>query len=451
MIAAALLGAGAYWILTREAKGTEGEGITSVRFAEVTRGPLAVVVTATGQLQPVTQVDVGTQVSGPIQEILVDFNSPVKEGQVLARLNTDALRARVAMNRANLKRAEAAKERLTVELRNADRQAERLRELYEKRVISQVDVENAEIQRDSLAVQIKVAGAEIEQAKTTLEQSEIDLANATITSPIDGIVIQRAVEVGQTVAASFNAPLLFQIANDLGRMQIRANIDEADIGRVKRAIRASFTVDALPGRTFDAALDQIRLNPTITNNVVIYTCIFSVDNHEGDGSVGPLIPGLTANLTILVDEREDALLVPASAPRFQPKGLAPSALVDDSPGNAKSSKGAESRGLQGPKFGGGRNGHGSSAPPRETAPASSQVWVREGNRIRPVMVELGISDGTWVEIVKGELAPGTPVAIGQAQVDAAPQGSFSPFGGTPPRQSGGPSGGGGRMRGGPGR
>jgi HlyD family secretion protein len=380
---------------------------------------------------------------------------------VLARLNTDNLSARVATNRANLKRSESAKERLTVELRNADRQAQRLRDLYEKGVVSQVDLENAEIARDSLSVQVKVASAEIEQAKTTLQQSEIDLEHATITSPIDGIVIQRAVEVGQTVAASFNSPLLFQIANDLGRMQIKANIDEADIGRIKRSIRASFLVDALPGRTFDAKLSQVRLNPTITNNVVIYTCIFNVDNFEKDGSLGPLLPGLTANLTILVEERDDALLVPAASPRFQPKGLA-SAVKSPGEASAASAPAASSPAGVDTAYNGeggrgraARNGGsaGASRPSRGAGGAMANtgtLWVRDGNNLRAVPVEIGITDGTSVEIVKGELKPGDLVAIGQAQVDAAPQGSFSPFGGPGGRPGGGMSGGG-RMRGGPGR
>lgn len=429
-----------YWKVVQSSE--SANPLANVRFGETTKGPIAVNVTATGQLQPVTQVDVGTQVSGTLQEILVDFNSPVTAGQVLAKINTDNLEARIAQNRASLKRAEASLERLQVEHRNAVRQATRLKELHEQGIVPEVDLENAEIARDSLAVQIKVSGAEIEQARTTLRLSEIDLDHATITSPIQGIVIQRAVEVGQTVAASFNSPLLFQIANDLGKMQIRANIDEADIGRVQRQIRASFTVDALPGRVFDARLSQVRLNPTITSNVVIYTCIFAVTNSERDGSVGPLIPGLTANLTILVDERKDALLVPAASTRFQPKGVA---TTEASAGEAAASAPATAR-MTGSRGRERRASEGAvPGAPGGRVPNAGVVWVKDGGKLRPIAVEIGISDGTYTEIVAGELKPGDEVAIGLVQADAGASGSLNPFGSS---MSGGRQGGGGM--GGPG-
>jgi HlyD family secretion protein len=521
VLAIVLAAAGGYFYWQSRQNDDGGSPLAGVRFGEMTRGPISVTVTATGQLQPVTQVDVGTQVSGTLQEIMVDFNSKVKAGQILARINTDNLLAKVATNRANLLRSEASKDRLIVEFKNSDRQAKRLEDLHE--IVSKADLEKAQSDRDSLDVQIRVAAAEIEQAKTTLRQSEIDLEHATITSPIDGVVINRAVEMGQTVAASFNSPLLFQIANDLGKMQIRANVDEADIGRIQRSIRAAFTVDAFPGRTFDAKLEQVRLNPTITSNVVIYTCIFSVENVERDGSLGPLLPGITANLTILVDERKDALLAPAAATRFQPKGVpgvganasptasptagatgsmpssgapmanatqggsntnnvasgggnpsggAPSSGAPSSgapgsgapgsgaPGSGASSSGASSSGN--PNNGNGSHGGGNGGskardgrrsdgpgPTLTKNPLSfTTLWVKQGDTsLRPVQVEMGLSDGNFVEIVTGDVKAGDMVAIGQAQSDPQAAGSFSPFGNMGGNRGGG-MGGGGARRGG---
>ncbi|MBL8694885.1 MAG: efflux RND transporter periplasmic adaptor subunit [Planctomycetes bacterium] len=428
-------GGGAWWWFYGQ-PAAEVSPLSTIRFAEVTQQPISVTVNATGQIQPVTQVDVGTQVSGTLQEILVDFNSRVKAGQLLARLNTDNLMARVAQNRANLKRAEAALNRLKVEQVHAIRQAERQKDLREQGIVPQVDLENAEMTRDSLEVQIRVASAEIEQASTTLRQSEIDLEHATILSPIDGVVIQRAVEVGQTVAANFNSPLLFQIANDLTQLQIRASIDEADIGRIQRCLSATFTVDAFAGRVFPAKLEQIRLNPTVTNNVVIYTCIFRVENLDSDGKVGPLLPGLTANLTILVDHREQALAVPAAALRFQPKGIPGVPSASASP--RQPSEAAASRPSGAPALAGDGAPQTRGGPMSGAAAAGADravVWVRRGESLRPVSVRTGLSDGNNVEIlevfsVEEELKAGDLLAIGQASGDAGgPAGTFSPFGG----------------------
>jgi HlyD family secretion protein len=416
--------AAAYWFYFRP-PAEAASPLASVRFADVTRGPVSVVVNATGQLQPVTQVDVGSQVSGLIEKIYIDFNSHVKMGDVLAQINTDNLGARVATNKANLRRSESAHERLRVEHANAERQAKRLADLYEKGIVSKVDLENSEITRDSLAVQVKVAAAEIEQARTTLQQSEIDLQHATIYSPIDGIVIQKSVEVGQTVAASFNSPLLFQIANDLTKMQIKANIDEADIGRVQRSKKATFTVDAFPGRTFPARLEQVRLNPTVTSNVVIYTCIFSVENRESDGAQGPLLPGLTANLAILIDSRDDTILVPAAALRFQPKSIAGLHSTLPSTQGAPSQAAAPANMTETAPA----NGHGAAKVPGPAANAPTVVWVRDADTLRAVTVETGLTDGNSIEILGNSLKVGDSVAVGQATAEAANTGSFSPFGG----------------------
>ncbi|MCI0651235.1 MAG: efflux RND transporter periplasmic adaptor subunit [Planctomycetes bacterium] len=406
LLALLLAGAGAYQLL----RGSNASPEAQVRFGKVARGTLSVTVAATGQLQPVTQVDVGTQVSGTLQEIFVDFNTRVSAGQVLARLNTDNLEARVANNHANLKRALASHERLEVERKNAARQLERLEELQGRGVVSETEFDAAQLAFDAAVAALKVSDAEIEQARTTLRQSEIDLAHATIASPIDGIVIERAVEVGQTVAASFNSPLLFRIANDLTQMQIRASIDEADIGRVQDSRSASFTVDAFPGLTFGAALESVRLNPTVSNNVVIYTCIFRVENAGEDGAPGPLLPGLTANLTILVDRREDAILAPAAALRFQPKGEIAGIAAAGAP----------------------RRGE------RVGNELDSLMWARgNGGALRPVPVKAGITDGVHVEIVAGEVVPDDEVAVGQAVQDAGSTGTFSPFGGARPTRRGG--------------
>lgn len=420
-------GAGYWYFYLRPVE--SASPIASVRFSEVSHGAISVIVNATGPLQPVTQVDVGTQVSGTLEKIFVDFNSQVKEGEVLANINTDNLAARVAQNRANLKRSQAAHDRLKVEEANAVRQSKRLTDLYEKGIVSKVDFENAEMNRDSLSVQVRVALAEIEQAQTTLQQSEIDLEHATIRSPIGGIVINRAVEVGQTVAASFNSPLLFQIAKDLTQMEIRANIDEADIGRIQRSKKATFTVDAFSGRTFEAKLDQVRLNPTVTSNVVIYTCVFLVENREPDGSQGPLLPGLTANLTILIDSRDDVILVPAAALRFQPKGIPGISNINNitpPAANVMIPSSAPVRPMNGDAM---ANGNGSNKS-RVGLPGPGVIWIKDGDTIRSITIETGINDGNNYEVIGNILKAGDMVAIGMASADAASNtGSFSPFGG----------------------
>jgi len=326
--------------------------------AKVERGQIRNVVSATGTLSAIVTVQVGSQVSGRIAALYADFNSQVKAGQIIAKLETSNFDARVASARADLLNAEArvraneaalnnakaslnsAKANLQVAIVNRDdslRVLKRFEQLSQEGLITARDLEQAQANKDSAearvaqaqaqvdqaTAQVKSAESGLEQAKAQLEQSKaslenalVDLGHCTIRAPIDGVVISRNVDIGQTVAASFQAPVLFTIANDLTKMQLMANIDEADIGKISDQVMVRFTVDAYPGDNFSGKISEIRLNPTTVQNVVTYTVVIQVNNPDLK-----LKPGMTANIQITVDERHDVLKIPNSALRFVPAGM----------------------------------------------------------------------------------------------------------------------------------
>lgn len=271
-----------------------------IETEKVTFGKIENIVTATGTIQPIKQVEVGTQVSGVVQKIYVDFNSKVKKGDLIAELDKTNLRASLAVAQSNYKTA-------LNELKYVQKIYDRQKSLFEKQVISQSDFDDA---------QYKLVNAQgtMEQRKSDLEKAQTNLGYADIISPIDGVILSRTVDVGQTVAASFNTPTLFTIAQDLTKMQVEANVDEADIGKVREGQRVSFTVDAFQNEVFQGKVSQIRLNPTVTSNVVTYTVIINAENPNLK-----LMPGLTAIVTIYTLEITNATIIPQKALEFIPE------------------------------------------------------------------------------------------------------------------------------------
>jgi HlyD family secretion protein len=284
-----------------------------VATARVTRGDIAETVGATGTLQAVTTVQVGTQVSGTIQELNADFNSLVRKGQVLARLDPSLFQTQIEQARANLIRAEADLERLRVALDDARTKMKRARELWEKKLIPQMELESAEVAVRSAEAQLRSQQAAVTQSQASLQQNQVNLQHTVIESPIDGLVISRNVDVGQTVAASMSAPTLFILAADLTKMQVLASLDESDVGRIRPGQVVRFRVDAFATEEFIGTVTQVRLQPTTVQNVVTYQTVIDVPNPELK-----LKPGMTANVNIEIARRANALRVPNAALRFRP-------------------------------------------------------------------------------------------------------------------------------------
>lgn len=357
---AAVLAAGAWALWSRQeaAQATE-----RWRLESADRGEIVQVISANGNLNPVTSVVVGTQVSGTILRLHADFNSTVKEGQLLAELDPSLFNASVASSQANLASAQAS-------LRLAETKEARTRSLVGKGFISQAELDTAVKELDAARAQVDVARAQLERDRTNLRYT-------VIRSPISGVVVARNVEVGQTVAASFNTPTLFQIAKDLREMQIETSIAEADVGGLKEGLPARFRVDAFPGQFFRGAVRQVRLNPTIQSNVVTYVVIVTADNAEGR-----LKPGMTAYVQVTTARREGVLRVPNAALRFRP-AADPAAAAE---------KGAPPKGTGG----------------RRDAQAQRVYKLVDGKPVA-VTVKTGISDSSFTEIVEGDLREGDKV------------------------------------------
>ncbi|MBK9243869.1 MAG: efflux RND transporter periplasmic adaptor subunit [Burkholderiales bacterium] len=310
VIVAVAAAAAAYYWTSRDAKQAP-----TYRFARVERGPLTATVAASGTLNPVTSVQVGTQVSGQVKELFVDFNSPVKAGQLIARIDPETFQYRVRQNEADLEAARAAVARAQVSLVNAQRELSRTRELVQREFVSPADLDRAQAQFDLAKAEVNNVQAVVAQRAAQLASARVDLARTEIRAPVDGVVIKRSVDVGQTVAASLQAPELFVIARDLRDMQVETSIDEADVGRMRVGQRATFTVDAFPGRTFSGEVRQVRKSAQTVQNVVTYTVLVSAANPDGQ-----LMPGMTANVRIVTDTRESVLKVANAALRFRPPG-----------------------------------------------------------------------------------------------------------------------------------
>ncbi len=345
----------------------------SYRTEPVTRGDIQAAVTATGTVNAVTTVLVGTQVSGTIRNLYVDFNSRVKKGQVIAQIDPSTFEAQVRQARANLLSAEANRDKSETALVDAKRTFERNRELFSKNLVPRSDLDTAETNYEAAKAQVGSARAQIEQSRASLDFAERNLEYTKILSPVDGVVISRNVDVGQTVAASFQTPTLFTIAQDLTKMQINTNVAESDIGLVKVGQDVEFTVDAYPDTLFRGKVGQIRQAPITVQNVVTYDVVIRVHNRDFK-----LMPGMTANVSIIITTRHAVLRVTNAALRFR---------FAERPAAGASA--------------------GASAPERK-GPA---VWVLENGKPKRVIVTPGISDGLYSEIVSGDLKEGQQLIV----------------------------------------
>ena len=360
-------------------------------------------VSTSGSLQAVVTVDVGSQVSGRIQELYADFNSKVKKGEKIAKIDPALFQASVVQAEANVMAARANVARLTITAEDAERQAKRASEVYEQRLISETERDNAVATARAARASVDQADGQLAQSRASLEQARTNLRYTDILSPTDGVVISRAVNVGQTVAASLSAPVIFTIAQDLRKMEVHTNVAESDIGRLKPGMRVSFTVDAYPGEPFRGSIRDIRNAPQVVQNVVTYDAVIDVSNDDLK-----LKPGMTATVSVVTDRREDVLAVPNTALRFRPDNAGPVAAGG------------------GPQFGAGQNAGGGGARERgqrrnreggEDGPppvVKRTVYVLVNGEPQPREITTGLSDGRITEVTGGELKEGEQVITGVA-------------------------------------
>lgn len=336
------------------------------RTDKVTKGDIVMSVTATGTVNPVTTVLVGTQVSGTIKDIYVDYNAPVKKGQLIARIDPASFEAQVEQAKANLLSAKANLEKAEATRIDAQRTRDRNSKLFSENLIARSELDSAETNYETAKASVNAAKAQIAQTEAALKLVEINLRYTKIISPVDGVVISRNVDVGQTVAASFQTPTLFTIAQDLTKMQIDTNVDESDIGNIIVGQDVEFVVDAYPDITFKGRVWQVRNAPITVQNVVTYDVVIKVDNPELR-----LKPGMTANVSVIVSVKKDVLTIPNAALRFKP-----------------SEKGAQTSEKKGPG-----------------------IWISEKGQLRRIPVSPGISDGSYTELVSGDLREGQEIIV----------------------------------------
>ena len=374
----------------------------SYRTEPVTRGPVSEIVNATGDVSAIVTVNVGSQVSGIIDKLFVDFNSLVKKDQVLATLDPRLFQAQLEKADASLASARANVEKAQAAAADSDRIAVRQEELRKQGLIAQADLDTALATRDQNRAALSAAKAAVLQAKADRDMAAANLAFTKITSPIDGIVVSRAVDVGQTVAAAFQAPTLFLIANDLTKMQILANIDEADVGKVREGLEARFTVDAFPGETFTGRIRDVRQAPTTIQNVVTYPAVIDAPNPDRK-----LRQGMTASVTIVSARKDDALRVSNAALRWKDDdNPAPEPQRQGPPPLARTAS-AAARGAR----------DGSAQPPPGRP---GRVYKLEEGKAVPVLVRVGLSDGQRTEVLDG-LAEGDRVIVGGGDSSGAKQ------------------------------
>jgi HlyD family secretion protein len=366
------------------------------------RATVAQVVSSTGTLQAVVTVQVGSQVSGTIEKLFADFNTKVKAGQIVAQLNQDKFRAAEDQARANLLAAQSNIEKSKVSVADTLRTLERNRELRKKDLMAQSDLDAAQAAYDAALAQVEVNRAQAAQAQASLKQATVDLNNTVIRSPVDGLVISRNVDVGQTVAASLQAPTLFTIANELARMEVHTNVDEADVGNVKEGQDVTFTVDAFPSRRFRGRVHQVRNAPIVVQNVVTYVAVVRIDNKEL-----LLKPGMTANVQFLVSRKEDVLTIPNMALRFKPPEEKEEAqeLLRREQGRTAPKVGERRTSRQSVAGAGGAAGR---------ATRRGRIYVLRGDKAQPLEVQLGITDGSKTEITSADLKENDPIIIGMS-------------------------------------
>jgi HlyD family secretion protein len=394
-LALALVGAtigGYLWLRSRRTPPTPFE------TAAVDRGPIVAKVTATGTLSALVTVQVGSQVSGRVQQLFVDYNSIVKKGDLIARLDPEYFNAALAQAKANQMASQAAVAKDRVLVADGERTYKRLQSLRAQNLVAQSDADTAETTYLAAKAQLQADEATVAQSKASLAQAEVNLAYTKIYAPISGMVIQRNVDVGQTVAASFQAPVLFTIAEDLTHIQVDTNIAEADVGKLTDGMTATFTVDAYANESFQGKIRQIRNASQTLQNVVTYDAVIDVENKELK-----LRPGMTANVTVIYAERGDVVRVPNAALRFRlPPGLAGAKDHHAEAGTA-------------------------GALPKK--PGQRTVYVAKADQPDAVTVRVGVTDGTTSELLDGPLQPGNLLITGltSAGQSAMAQRMRSPF------------------------
>jgi HlyD family secretion protein len=370
-----------------------GERKVPVRYrsAPVERGSIISLVTATGTINPVVSVQVGTQVSGMIKSLHADFNSVVKAGDIVAVIDPEPFRARRDQAASNLEMSKANVARARTDLAQRRRELDRVKPLVAQQFVSQNDVDVAATNLQAAEAQINVTGAQVKQAEAALSAAELDLKYTVIRSPVNGIVVARNVEVGQTIAASFATPNLFVIALDLTKMQADTNVSESDIGGITEGKEATFTVDAYPGHQFSGTIRQVRLAPINVQNVVTYNVVVNVDNQDLR-----LKPGMTANVSIVVAQRDAVLKVPNAALRFTPPAMGQTdrSALSGNPTKAKNAEQIEGSG-------------------RKTMELKRTMWKQgSSGELEPLYVQTGISDGLATEVMSEELSEGALVVVG---------------------------------------
>jgi HlyD family secretion protein len=429
VVVGAILG----WTMLKDHK----NGVPKYRLEKLTKGDIEAVVTTSGTVNPITKVEVGSQVSGKIAKLYVDYNSEVKEGQILAELDLLQFESRVKQNEANYSSAKASLEKAKVTLANLQRQYERSLSLFEKQLISFEEKDTAEANYLGAKSDLQAAEARLEQAGSQLDQSKLDLSYAIIRSPIDGVVISRNMNVGQTVQASFTAPKIFEIANDLSKMQVECDVDEADVGKVKEGQTVRFTVDAFPESTFNGTVKQVRFSPTVTTNVVTYTTIVGAENPELK-----LRPGMTATVTIITGEATNVLRVPNAALRFTPTlpaeelaaimkeagekmfgrhqaeagaNPAPAGAAPAAPPSAQGSSGSP----QGMAFPPGGTFPGMGGPGGLRKKPTTVWYLDESGKLAVTFIRTGETDNSYTEVLGGDLKEGQEVILGELSAQAA--------------------------------
>ncbi len=365
--------------------------------AKVDRGRIVSKVTATGSLSAIVTVQVGSQVSGTLKQIYVDYNSPVKKGQLVAKIDPALFQAAYEQARANDVAAKGNLVKAEAQAADADRQYRRNQELAAQQLVDQADLDTSMANADAARAQVEASKGALAQAEAALNQAKINLAYTDIFSPTDGTVISRNVDVGQTVAASLQAPTLFVIAQDLRKMQVDTSVAEADIGQLHDGMPASFTVDAYTGETFTGKVRQIRNAPQTVQNVVTYDAVVDIDNPELK-----LKPGMTANVTFVAAQRDNVLRVPNAALRFQPtpEVVAAAGLTGNGTRRAPGAAGAPGAASGWP---------GTRQRDDGTNASHRRLWVLENGMPHPVGVQVGVSDGSLTEVASGKLTEGALV------------------------------------------
>lgn len=352
-----------------------GKEASPLRYETVTadNGGIVAKVSATGTLSALVTVQVGSQVSGRIQQLLVDYNTPVKKGQLIAKIDPQLFEAAVEQARANVVAAQGNLVKAQAQAVDGDRQYRRARALFERQLIAQAEVDTSQTNAKVLEAQVEAAKGSLAQAQAALHQARVNLAYTSIVSPTNGVVIARSVDVGQTVAASLQAPVLFLIAEDLAKMQVNTSVAEADVGKLRDGMKATFTVDAYPSERFTGTVRQIRNAPQVLQNVVTYDAVIDVEN-----AALKLKPGMTANVTFIYAEKSGVVRIPNAALRFRP----PPEFLSQLP------QGEKGR-LQ-----------------ERATPDQRTVWVLREQRPKAVLLTIGISDGSVTEIVEGGVLAG---------------------------------------------